>query len=118
MHKLRSIIRRFQETSALVATTTTILSEHAPLDRFKMICEREKIRVIDDEPITFQGLYVPRQGKQDCILLDSRMTHREREFVAFHELGHYFMRHTHETRYSEFDANFFAFLSLRPQEGK
>lgn len=117
MHNnLTSAIRQFNETSALVTATTIPSKTVPPMERFQMICDREKIRVID-QPASYRGMYAKYRDR-DFIILDSGMTQLEREFVAFHELGHYFLRHTRETRFSEFDANFFAFLSLRPQEGK
>lgn len=116
MHNnLLSAVRQFEKTQALVAATT-IPSKHTPLERFQMICDRERIRVIDDLPmISLFGLHA-KIRERDFIILNPQMTREEREFVAFHELGHYLHGHTKEDLHSEFDANFFAFLSLRPQE--
>ena len=117
---LRSLTAQFRKTASLVADMT-IPSDSAPLDRFRLICDRERIDVIDDTPLSIRGALMRRGTKQDVIVLDSRLGLEEREFVAFHELGHYFLGHHGDARDcddAEFQANFFAFLALRAGGGR
>lgn len=118
MHILTKQIARAEKIAALVAAAT-LPSKHNPLDRFRLICDRERIEVIDDTPLSsFRGVYLPLKGDRHVIGLDPSLEQKHREFVAFHELGHYFLKHRHETTYSEFDANFFAFVSLQQEDAK
>jgi IrrE N-terminal-like domain len=73
---------------------------------FKQVCEREGIKV---ESFRFKGttrgLCTIRDGKVH-ILIDERLRVRERVFVEFHELGHYFFHLRNKRAHRALDSNF------------
>lgn len=81
-----------------------------PAERFHRICHHYGIRVIYAPQETHGFIY--GIGDQPIIVLSSALSETHRDFVAFHELGHFFFHYGTENG-SEFEANLFAYHSLK-----
>lgn len=86
---------------------------------FYSICIQEKICVIESK-IRSNGEYLIH-NTVPCIVLKKNLDKSWRSWVAWHELGHYFLHHPGRyhfnyaaARKSDFEANFLASVALIP----
>ncbi len=102
MHKnFTNVLARFEQETILHS------ADLKPLEKFRELCRRNQIGVVEDGPMEHvKGFYIPNWKGHKMIVLKKDLEESHREFVAFHELGHHFFGADENT------ANFFAFLAL------
>lgn len=92
--------------SELVRQETFPSLNLTPYERFKRACRRHKIEVVNSTG-GVEGMIFSVAKRPPTIVLRSDLHETHRDFVAFHELGHYLLDSS-----DEFSVNFFAFLAL------
>lgn len=86
---------------------------------FERICSAERILFIEGVGRRHKGEFIPFQNR-NVIILRAGLNEGERRWVAFHELGHYYLHSAgHQfsrsaTRRMDREANVFACVALLP----
>jgi Zn-dependent peptidase ImmA (M78 family) len=88
---------------------------------FEQICHDEKILFVEGIGREHKGEFLPYENR-NAIILRAGLPEGERRWVAFHELGHYYLHAAgHQfsrssTRRMDREANIFAAVALLPTE--